>query len=90
MTPMNRVLEALKKLETKYPYTPKPTPKPTDKPADKPTYDDGAAAVIQELLKQVGPEVENEKEMIIQSCLWGKVEACNIMDANEYYNKISQ
>ncbi len=29
------------------------------------------------------------KAMIIQSCLWVKVEACNIMDANEYYNKIN-
>jgi hypothetical protein len=88
MTPMNRVLEALKKLETKYPHTPKPTPKPTDKPADKPTYEDGAAAVIQELLKQVGPEVENEKSLILDSYFFGKADAGNVNDAIEYYNKL--
>ena len=88
MTPINRVLEALKKLETKYPHTPKPTPKPTDKPADKPTYEDGAAAVIQELLKQVGPEVENEKSLILNSYFFGKADAGNVNDAIEYYNKL--
>ena len=85
---MNRVLEALKKLETKYPHTPKPTPKPTDKPADKPTYEDGAAAVIQELLKQVGPEVENEKSLILDAYLFGKVDGGNLNDATDYYNKL--
>ncbi len=83
---MKRVLEALKKLETKYPYTPKPTPKPTDKPADKPTYDDGAAAIIQELLKQVEVEVENEKELILNSCSYGKINPGNHNDNLEYYN----
>jgi len=82
MTPMKHVLKALQQLEKQF-------PQPT-KPSDKPTYNDGAAFVIQELLPQVEAGVEAEKEMVIQSCLWGKVEACNIMDANEYYNKISQ
>lgn len=85
---MKRVLEALKKLETKYPHTPKPTPKPTDKAADKPTYEDGAAAVIQELLKQVGPEIENEKLLILDSYFFGKADGGNINDATEYYNKL--
>jgi len=82
MTPMQRVLEALKQLNKQF-------PQPT-KPSDKPTYNDGAAAVIQELLPQVQTEVEAEKEMIINSCLWGKVEACNYNDAADYYNKISK
>lgn len=85
---MKRVLETLKKLETKYPYTPKPTPKPTDKAADKPTYEDGAAAVIQELLKQVGPEVENEKSLILDSYFFGKADGGNVNDATEYYDKL--
>lgn len=85
---MKRVLETLKKLETKYPYTSKPTPKPTDKPADKPTYEDGAAVVIQELLKQVNPEVENEKSSIIDAYLFGKVDGGNVNDATEYYNTL--
>lgn len=89
MTPMNRVLEALKKLETKYPYTPKPVSKPTDKPADKPTYEDGAAAVIQELLKQVGPEVENEKTSLLDAYFTGKVEGGNYNDSLDYYTRIN-
>ena len=82
MTPIQRVLEALQQLDKQFPQP--------SKPSDKPTYNEGAAFVIQELLPQVEAEVEAEKELIIQSCIWGKVEACNIMDANEYYNKISQ
>jgi hypothetical protein len=82
MTPIQRVLEALQQLDKQFPQP--------SKPADKPTYNEGAAFVIQELLPRVEAEVEAEKELIIQSCIWGKVEACNIMDANEYYNKISQ
>jgi hypothetical protein len=82
MTPIQRVLEALQQLEKQF-------PQPT-KPSDKPTYDEGAAFIIQELLPQVEAEIENEKEMVIQSCLWGKVEACNRNDAAEYYDKIGK
>ena len=82
MTPIQRVLEALKKLETKYPQP--------SKPSDKPTYNEGAAFIIQELLPQVQTEVEAEKDMIINSCFWGKVEACNYNDAVDYYNKLSK
>lgn len=78
---MNRVLEALQQLEKQF-------PQPT-KPSDKPTYNEGAAFVIQELLSQVEAELEAEKEMVIQSCIWGKIEACNYNDAAEYYGKIS-
>lgn len=85
---MKRVLEALKQLETKYPYTPKP--KSTDKLVDKPTYDDGAASVVQELLKLVNPEVENEKSLIIDSYFFGKVDAGSTNDALDYYEKIGK
>lgn len=78
---MNRVLETLQQLEKQFPQP--------SKPSDKPTYNEGAAFIIQELLPQVKAEIETEKEMVIQSCLWGKVEACNRNDAAEYYNKIN-
>lgn len=82
MTPIKRVLEALQQLEKQFPQP--------AKPSDKPTYNEGAAFIIQELLPQVEAELEAEKEMVIQSCIWGKVEACNHDDATEYYNKISE
>lgn len=82
MTPIQRVLEALQQLEKQFPQP--------AKPSEKPTYDEGAAFIIQELLPQVETEIENEKEMVIQSCLWGKVEACNRNDAAEYYDKIGK
>ena len=79
---MNRVLEALQQLEKQF-------PQPT-KPSDKPTYNEGAAFIIQELLPQVEAEIEAEKDMVIQSCIWGKIEACNYNDAADYYDKISK
>jgi hypothetical protein len=82
MTPMQRVLEALQQLDKQF-------PQPT-KPSDKPTYSEGAAAVIQELLGQVEVELENEKELIIQSCFWGKANPSNYNDALEYYNEIGK
>ena len=82
MTPMNRVLEALQQLEKQFPQP--------AKPSDKPTYNEGAAFVIQELLSQVEAEIKVEKEMVIESCIWGKIEACNYNDAIDYYNKINQ
>jgi len=82
MTPMQNVLEALKKLDKQFPQP--------SKPSDKPTYNDGAAFVVKELLQQVETEVENEKELIVNSCLQGKVEAYNYNDALDYYNRISK
>ena len=79
---MNRVLEALQQLEKQFPQP--------AKPSDKPTYNEGAAFVIQELLSQVEAEIKVEKEMVIESCIWGKIEACNYNDAIDYYNKINQ
>jgi len=82
MTPMNRVLEALQQLEKQFPQP--------AKLSDKPTYNEGAAFIIQELLPQVEAEIEAEKEMVIQSCFWGKVNPSNYNDALEYYNEIGK
>ena len=82
MTPLKRVLEAPQQLEKQFPQP--------AKPSDKPTYNEGAAFIIQELLPQVEAEIEAEKDMVIQSCIWGKIEAFNHNDAAEYYNKISE
>jgi hypothetical protein len=82
MTPIQRVLEALQQLDKQFPQP--------SKPSDKPTYNEGAAFVINELLQQVETEVENEKELIINSCIQGKIEAYNHNDALDYYNEISK
>ena len=82
MTPMQRVLEALQQLDKQFPQP--------SKPSDKPTYNEGAAFVINELLQQVETEVENEKELIINSCFYGKINPGNYNDNLEYYNKISK
>jgi hypothetical protein len=78
MTPMQRVLEALQQLDKQFPQP--------AKPSDKPTYNEGAAFVINELLQQVETEVENEKELIINSCFYGKINPGNYNDNLEYYN----
>jgi hypothetical protein len=82
MTPIQRVLEALQQLNKQF-------PQPSN-PSDKPTYDEGAAFVINELLQQVETEVENEKELIINSCIQGKIEAYNYNDALDYYTSLSK
>jgi len=81
MTPMQNVLEALKKLDKQFPQP--------SKPSDKPTYNEGAAFIVKELLQQVETEVENEKSTIIESYLFGKIDGGNRNDAADYYNKIS-
>ena len=82
MTPIQRVLEALQQLNKQFPQP--------SKPSDKPTYNEGAAFVINELLQQVETEVENEKELIINSCIQGKIEAYNYNDALDYYTNLSK
>ena len=82
MTPIQRVLGALQQLDKQFPQP--------SKPSDKPTYNEGAAFVINELLQQVETEVENEKELIINSCIQGKIEAYNYNDALDYYTSLSK
>ena len=82
MTPIQRVLEALQQLDKQFPQP--------SKLSDKPTYNEGAAFVINELLQQVETEVENEKELIINSCIQGKIEAYNYNDALDYYTNLSK
>jgi hypothetical protein len=82
MTPMQRVLEALKQLNKQFPQP--------SKPSDKPTYNDGAAFVVNELLQQVEVEVENEKQLIVDACIWSSIEAPNQNDALGYYSNLSK
>ena len=82
MTPIQTVVELLKKLDTQF-------PQPT-KPSDKPTYNEGVAFVIQELLPQIEQLVEAEKELLINSIFWGKTNPSNYNDALEYYQSISK
>jgi hypothetical protein len=82
MTPMQRVLEALKQLNNQFPQP--------SKPSDKPTYNEGAAFVVNELLQQVEVEVENEKQLIVDTCIWGNIEAPNHNDALGYYSNLSK